>query len=539
MADIAPNLLTTLEGLALPDWFMVWDTSANALKKIAPWNMGLEVPVMPTGVAATDTANVQAALNIASSLGSASIFVGPGTLLLSTKLTMYSKTRLRGSGKGVTILKIANGANINMFENADPTNGNVDITIQDMTCDGNKANQGGGGRGFFMRKVTRGTLLNVDMFNFRNRAIHCQNGVQGYASNVAGRDCGVFQEQVFTHDNCDGCVYDSMWASGGTDRDFEIAFCRNVQMHHCLSISPVGAGLGIYSTTTDVNDGIIVDGFVCLNPQAEIIYLERVKNSHFSNLFAVNPGTEGIRDYGDLSFMEDNSFENVYIYNPGASGITTSTKRVKMNNINIFNAAGHGIRVTQADARISNSMVNGAGQNCYWIGPGADHAGIMNCIGKNGGKSAVGGHRNGVRLEGIGCQIIGGSFYDDQATKTQDYGIREIAPGDFNSVLGVDLRNNSAPALKAGANSQFRNNQGYISEASGTATVASGAVTIVVTHGLSATPALKDIMVTPTNSLGLAAKYWISNVTATQFTINVNVDPGATTATFVWKAGIL
>jgi hypothetical protein len=66
--------------------------------------------------------------------------------------------------------------------------------------------------------------------------------------------------------------------------------------------------------------------------------------------------------------------------------------------------------------------------------------------------------------------------------------------------------------------------------------VSSGATSQTVNHGLYSTPSINNIIVTPTNSLGSAAKYWISNVTSTQFTINVNVDPGVTTATFVWQA---
>jgi hypothetical protein len=75
-------------------------------------------------------------------------------------------------------------------------------------------------------------------------------------------------------------------------------------------------------------------------------------------------------------------------------------------------------------------------------------------------------------------------------------------------------------------------------EGNGTATVASGNTTVVVTHGLGVTPDLQDISVTPTNNLGNATKFWLSTPTSTQFTINVDVDPGATTATFVWTASI-
>lgn len=83
-----------------------------------------------------------------------------------------------------------------------------------------------------------------------------------------------------------------------------------------------------------------------------------------------------------------------------------------------------------------------------------------------------------------------------------------------------------------------RNTTDFVTENNGTAVVASGSTSIVVTHGLNRTPALKDISVTPTNSLGNATKFWISTPTATQFTINVDADPGATTATFAWSAEI-
>ena len=73
----------------------------------------------------------------------------------------------------------------------------------------------------------------------------------------------------------------------------------------------------------------------------------------------------------------------------------------------------------------------------------------------------------------------------------------------------------------------------------GTATVTNGNTTVVVTHSLGLTPDLKHISVTPTNNLGNATKFFISTVTSTQFTINVDQDPGATTATFVWMADMI
>lgn len=75
-------------------------------------------------------------------------------------------------------------------------------------------------------------------------------------------------------------------------------------------------------------------------------------------------------------------------------------------------------------------------------------------------------------------------------------------------------------------------------ENSGTATIPAASTSIVVTHGLNAVPSDKNVLVTPTNNLGSATKYWVSTVGATTFTINVDADPGATTATFSWRAKV-
>jgi hypothetical protein len=84
-----------------------------------------------------------------------------------------------------------------------------------------------------------------------------------------------------------------------------------------------------------------------------------------------------------------------------------------------------------------------------------------------------------------------------------------------------------------GTNTIVRNNIGWKTENNGSATVASGTTSIAVTHSLDITPPAGSVVVTPTNNLGSATKFWISNITNTQFTINVNIDPAAS-ATFAW-----
>lgn len=80
------------------------------------------------------------------------------------------------------------------------------------------------------------------------------------------------------------------------------------------------------------------------------------------------------------------------------------------------------------------------------------------------------------------------------------------------------------------------NSVGFADHASGTATVANGATSVDVTHGLGFTPVAKNIVLTPTNNLGNASHFWVSDLGATTFRVNVDADPGATTATFAWVA---
>lgn len=103
-----------------------------------------------------------------------------------------------------------------------------------------------------------------------------------------------------------------------------------------------------------------------------------------------------------------------------------------------------------------------------------------------------------------------------------------------NSVTWGAFGPTAALIESEGTNTIVRNNIGWKTDSNGTATIANTTTSIAVNHGLDITPTINIISVTPTNNLGNAAKFWISNPTNTQFSINVDVDPGATTATFAW-----
>lgn len=114
--------------------------------------------------------------------------------------------------------------------------------------------------------------------------------------------------------------------------------------------------------------------------------------------------------------------------------------------------------------------------------------------------------------------------------------------GDMRAATFIGNRASNVSTLltlrNSDSNTIIAENRGYTTRADGAATVPDDATYVDVTHGLAATPALNDISVTPTNDLGDAAKFWISDVGATTFRININADPGAGTATFVWQARV-
>lgn len=95
----------------------------------------------------------------------------------------------------------------------------------------------------------------------------------------------------------------------------------------------------------------------------------------------------------------------------------------------------------------------------------------------------------------------------------------------------------TSPINDAGTNTMKRNNQGFVTENSGTATISSGSTSVTVSHGLNVTPTADDISVSfaesPTTDQG---NWWISSITSTQFTINVRNDPGASNLDLAWRA---
>jgi parallel beta-helix repeat protein len=135
--------------------------------------------------------------------------------------------------------------------------------------------------------------------------------------------------------------------------------------------------------------------------------------------------------------------------------------------------------------------------------------------------------------------VSGNMFLDGGLANGPNYHI-QLSAADNCLIVGNDLSDaptTAAVLISAGSGGNvFKANAGYITSNSGTGSIASGATTAVITHGLSITPTAANIHVTftenPTNDPGNS---WVSTIGATQFTVNVRSDPGASNLDFSWS----
>jgi parallel beta-helix repeat protein len=118
------------------------------------------------------------------------------------------------------------------------------------------------------------------------------------------------------------------------------------------------------------------------------------------------------------------------------------------------------------------------------------------------------------------------------------YGIQIYAASPSNVVTNNDLRSSGATLIinDQDGTTIIKNNDGYVTESSGTATLLNGQNHVHVTHGLSYTPTAGDISITFTEIPTNASTGWrVGNITSAEYIFFEN-DPGASNLDFSWSA---
>lgn len=184
----------------------------------------------PSGVAATDTTNIQAALDAAVTAGGGIVQLQPGTYLIqapgsasSGGVRIGSFTTLAGSGMGVTKLQVVAGTSAAITGVVRTPNGqqNSKVTVRDLTIDGNQANCTGTPAitGFFSGVTPNSTLTDTDVSLIR---VECMNCYQ-YGFDPHERTTRLYMLGCVSHDNGTDLAHDGFTIDGCYD--FRIVDC--------------------------------------------------------------------------------------------------------------------------------------------------------------------------------------------------------------------------------------------------------------------------------------------------------------------------
>lgn len=138
-----------------------------------------------------------------------------------------------------------------------------------------------------------------------------------------------------------------------------------------------------------------------------------------------------------------------------------------------------------------------------------------------------------INLPNGGQVVVENPYFERSSLGTNQYDIFISAPTSaaISSVVVIN------PVSATGAPKIYISGEGYVlgryGKQFGTATISAGQTSVTVNHGLGTTP--RKVIVTPTSNPG--TQWWVSNVTATSFTINVASAP-TTNLTFYWEAEV-
>lgn len=221
----------------------------------------------------------------------------------------------------------------------------------------------------------------------------------------------------------------------------------------------------------------------------------------------------------DSHFTAGSAMANTYLLN--LQNITD----LVVDNVKVENYRSYGGIQTNSvtNAVISNSHVIGDGTSPGSYGIVANGTNL-----KVRDNTVTGSSVRAIRAY-ITKGVIEGNYVDDDI-------ILESTSEDVDVVRNI-LTGGSI--IDSGTNDKIYKNRGYTTENSSTTTIASGNTYVDVSHGLNITPSINTISIIPFNNLGDASStsYWVSDVGASIFRINVGVDPGASGADFSWNIG--
>lgn len=230
-----------------------------------------------------DDVPIQAAVDAASlagTLGGGLVDLSLGSFSIETLITIPSNVTVRGAGWN-TVLRVAAGADVGVFKNADPSGGNSNIVVENLRVEGNKANQGAAAcRGVWFSKVTRGRVSGVWANDFQGAGATATRGIGIYIDNSSY----IIVENCYASDN----LYDNISVRNGS------AHCV---VTNCVATAAVnGQGIQVYDA-----DDHVISGNVCQDNGQNGITVHRGSRINILGNLCYSNDQSGIRILSDAS----------------------------------------------------------------------------------------------------------------------------------------------------------------------------------------------------------------------------------------------
>lgn len=468
--------------------------------------------------------------------------VSSGTYSITSSITIPSNRRVVFH-EGAKITQ-PSATNLAVFlKNSDQSGGNTNIHLVGVEIDGNKANNAGDVQviGINLAKCSQCSVTYSKVHDLQGHSVTPPSvgiGVSGISDNclVAFNDvrnlgdATKVSDGIFTKGKAIRVAGNVVYAIGDTGIVVEDSSSAEV-VGNDVDANNLGQCIAISLDTTDFS----VAGNTCKNAKASngggIVVMK------LSGLVGPTRGTLTGNSYkGNLTnglgrgFWIQDAFDIQLSGNVSENAKTDGffLQRVQRASIVGWEArknGDYGLRISgSVDVTVGAGIASSNSQTTANVSSGI----LVNIDGTT---------------ESTGVVISGVRSFDEQAVagnKTQAYGI-EVLNASEVVIQGNNVSGNRSAGMSVAGTiiQQTRNNKGWTTENSGIGTINSGATTAVITHNLSVTPVAKDIFVTftenPTNDPGNA---WISNITSTQFTVNVRSDPGASNLDFSWRATV-
>lgn len=302
--------------------------------------------------------NIRTAINDLNNGGK--VWLPPGIFMCALPIEPNNNTYIQGSGIGNTIIRADPSFNdINGFglikglESRNLHN----ISISDMTIDGNRANAPGSCSCINFHGVKDFVIRNVFLENPGGSGLNMRsNCTRGFISNVYTTNI-LSGAQGITGNALNDCVVSDCiaWNAGGAGMDFSRT--HNSTFNN-LVVYDSNSGIKVPGIETRHTENCTFNNLVMSKLRGGFgLKVQYTENTNFNNIY-VEGAANGINFY---STCDKNNLNNFIIENSSNVGLAISADNIQASNGIIRNTSAYGFQVSGKNTILSNIDVDTAG----------------------------------------------------------------------------------------------------------------------------------------------------------------------------------